>query len=72
MDWFVLDKNADTTALIAGGTHLYQLHKTGKIWQYTGTLGQFRRISDELASTLVSRTPSCDNFAVTMPETRHE
>jgi len=37
MDWFVLDKNADTTALVAGGTHLYQLHKTGKIWQYTGT-----------------------------------
>ena len=35
--WFVLDNNPRTTAIIAPGDHLYQLHKTGNIFQYTGT-----------------------------------
>jgi hypothetical protein len=37
MQWFTLDKNPDTKSVVAVGTRLYQLHKSGKIWRYTGT-----------------------------------
>jgi hypothetical protein len=36
-NWLELDKNPDTVALVADGASLYQLHKTGKIFKYTGT-----------------------------------
>jgi hypothetical protein len=35
--WQMLDDNGDSVRIAAGGTNLYQLHKTGKIWRYTGT-----------------------------------
>ena len=36
-NWQELDNNPDTVALAADGTDLYQLHKTGRIFKYTGT-----------------------------------
>jgi hypothetical protein len=29
-----LDANGDTLAIAAAKGHLYQIHKTGKIWRY--------------------------------------
>jgi V8-like Glu-specific endopeptidase len=36
-NWQQLDNNAASVAIIADGNNLYQLHKTGLIWKYTGT-----------------------------------
>jgi hypothetical protein len=35
--WQLLDNNHDTISTAAADGNLYQLHKTGKIWKYTGT-----------------------------------
>jgi hypothetical protein len=37
VSWQMLDNNSATTAILADGDDLYQLHNTGKIWKYTGT-----------------------------------
>jgi hypothetical protein len=36
-NWQMLDNNPATQAIAADGSELYQLHKTGLIWRYTGT-----------------------------------
>jgi Astacin (Peptidase family M12A) len=36
-NWQLLDNNPATAAIVAGDGNLYQLHKTGRIWIYTGT-----------------------------------
>jgi hypothetical protein len=36
-NWQELDNNPATKLISADGGYLYQLHKTGKIWRYTGT-----------------------------------
>jgi hypothetical protein len=35
--WQLLDNNPKTTAIVAAGTQLYQLHEDGAIWRYTDT-----------------------------------
>ena len=36
--WQSLDSNPATVRIVAAGTDLFQLHRDGKIWQYTGHL----------------------------------
>jgi hypothetical protein len=36
-DWQLLDNNPATGAIAAEGANLYQVHKNGRIWKYTGT-----------------------------------
>ena len=36
-NWQLLDNNPATVAIASDGAQLYQLHRTGLIWRYTGT-----------------------------------
>ncbi|KAF4436885.1 zincin [Fusarium albosuccineum] len=36
-DWQQLDNNVATGSIVTDGADLYQLHKTGLIFKYTGT-----------------------------------
>jgi Astacin (Peptidase family M12A) len=50
-NWQLLDNNPATADIVAAGNNLYQLHKNGRIWKYTGTpLTGWQELDNNLAT----------------------
>jgi len=53
--WQLLDNNPATAAVVADGPDLYQLHKNGRIWKYTGTpLTGWQELDNNLATKKIA------------------